>query len=127
MAKWIDGVARAGVHHVLCSGAGLLLIALFLSMAAVPSRAQESVVISITVKNHQFQPAEVHAPANRPITLRIRNQDSVPVEFESVKLRVEKVIAANSEGTINIRPLAPGRYNFLDDFHQSTKGVLVVQ
>jgi len=28
---------------------------------------------------------------------------------------------------INVRPLAPGRYEFFDDFHQQTRGVLVVQ
>jgi len=44
-----------------------------------------------------------------------------------VSLRVEKVIAASSEGAVNIRPLAPGRYEFFDDFQQETRGVLVVQ
>ena len=40
------------------------------------------------------------------------------MEFESVSLRVEKVVAAGSEGVVNVRPLAPGRYEFFDDFHQ---------
>jgi hypothetical protein len=49
------------------------------------------------------------------------------MEFESVSLRVEKVIAAGSEGVVNVRALAPGRYEFFDDFHQETRGVLVVE
>jgi hypothetical protein len=48
------------------------------------------------------------------------------MEFESVSLRVEKVIAANGEGIVNLRPLQPGRYNFFDDFNPQTKGTLVV-
>ena len=39
---------------------------------------------------------------------------------------VEKVIAANSRGLINLRPLQPGRYKFFDDFHPETQGTLVV-
>jgi Cupredoxin-like domain len=49
------------------------------------------------------------------------------MEFESVSLRVEKVVAPGGEGIINIRPLAPGRYEFIDDFHQETRGTLIVQ
>ena len=33
-----------------------------------------------------------------------------------MSLRVEKVIAPGSEGTVNVRALAPGRYEFFDDF-----------
>jgi hypothetical protein len=103
----------------------VLMAAMFGSNA--PLRAQEAVVIAISVKNHQFQPAQVRAPANRPITLRVRNLDTVAMEFESVSLRVEKVVAPNSEGIINVRALAPGSYEFFDDFHQQTRGTLIVQ
>jgi hypothetical protein len=37
------------------------------------------------------------------------------------------VVAPGSEGIINVRPLAPGRYEFFDDFHQEARGALVVQ
>jgi len=46
------------------------------------------------------------------------------MEFESVSLRVEKVIAPGAVGTVNVRPLAPGRYEFFDDFHPNTRGAL---
>ena len=95
--------------------------------AGPPARAQQTASISITVKNHRFQPAEVHAQANVPIVLLVKNLDSTPMEFESVSLRVEKVVTGNSEGVIRLRPLAPGSYNFFDDFHQETNGVLVVK
>ena len=106
-------------------GAAALLLAG--ALAAAPAQAQQPVSISISVKNHRFEPAQISAPANVPILLRVKNLDATPMEFESVSLRVEKVVTANGEGVIRIRPLAPGRYNFFDDFHQETTGVLVVQ
>ena len=90
------------------------------------SLAQEATV-SVSIKNHRFQPAEVQAPANVPIMLRVKNLDPTPMEFESVALRVEKVVAGNSEGVIRLRALSPGRYNFFDDFNPAANGVLVVK
>lgn len=106
--------------------ATMLLLAAMAGVAT-QARTQEAATISITVKNHRFQPAEAHAPANVPIMLRIKNLDATAMEFESVSLRVEKVVTPNSEGIIRLRPLSPGRYNFSDDFHQETNGVLVVR
>ena len=86
--------------------------------------AQErAAALAITVKDHRFEPAELRAPANRPISISVKNADSAPIEFESVSL----VIAPGTSGTVNVRPLAPGRYEFFDDFHQQTRGTLVVQ
>ncbi len=56
-----------------------------------------------------------------------RISNSTPMEFESVSLRVEKVVTGNGEGIIRLRPLEAGRYNFFDDFHQETNGILVVR
>jgi hypothetical protein len=90
--------------------------------------AQEAAVtIQISVKNHRFQPAEIHAAANKPINLMVKNLDATPMEFESVTLRVEKVVAGNSEGVIRLRALSPGRYDFFDDFHPESRGTLVAQ
>ena len=100
-------------------------VALALVVSAVIAQAQQT-SLTISVKNHHFEPAELHAPADVPITLTVKNLDSTPMEFESVKLRVEKVITGNSEGIIRLRALVPGRYNFFDDFNQQTTGVLVV-
>lgn len=104
-------------------GVALLLLA----AACLPARAEQAASVSISVKNHRFQPAQSHAPAKVPILLRVKNLDATPMEFESVSLRVEKVVTGNSEGVIRLRPLEPGSYNFFDDFHQETNGVLVVR
>jgi hypothetical protein len=91
------------------------------------SHAQQAATIEISVKGRHFQPAEIHAPANTPVILRVKNLDATAMEFESVSLRVEKVVAPGTEGVLNIRPLAPGQYEFFDDFHQETRGTLVVR
>lgn len=95
--------------------------------AASGGRAQDAAEVAVAVKDRHFQPGQIHAPANRPLSIKVRNLDAAAIEFESVSLRVEKVVAPGSEGVVHVRPLAPGRYEFFDDFHQETRGTLVVQ
>jgi len=104
-----------------------LFVALVLAAACFPAGAQQAASVSVSVKNHRFQPAQIQAPAKVPIELRVKNLDPTPMEFESVSLRVEKVVAGNSEGVIRLRPLEAGSYNFFDDFNPQTTGVLVVR
>jgi hypothetical protein len=101
-------------------------VCLALPLTSVTAWSAEQTEITISVQGHQFQPAEVHAPANKPLTLRIKNLDGAAMEFESASLRVEKVVAAGGEGVVRVRAVAAGRYEFLDDLHQQTRGVLVV-
>ena len=105
----------------------VLLAVLFIAAASLSLSAQQTAKVTVSVKNHRFQPAEIHAPANVPIELHVKNLDSAPMEFESVSLRVEKVVTGNGEGIIRLRPLTPGRYEFFDDFHQETRGALVAK
>jgi Cupredoxin-like domain len=105
-----------------------VIAVLALGIGSIKTQAQDAMTIWISIKNHRFQPSEIKAPAKKALKLTIKNLDSTPTEFESVSLHVEKVIAGNSEGIINLRPLAPGRYKFFDDFHPGTaKGILIVQ
>jgi heme/copper-type cytochrome/quinol oxidase subunit 2 len=111
---------------------GPIAVALALGVTALlfcgeGARAEQGAAVAISVKDHRFQPAEIHAPANRPLAIRVKNLDQAAMEFESVSLRVEKVIVPGGEGVVNIRPLAPGKYEFFDDFHQQTRGTLVVE
>jgi hypothetical protein len=92
-----------------------------------PSRAQQATEVQVTYSNGQFQPSELRAPADKPISVRVKNLDAKAMEFESKSLRVEKVVAAKSEGIINVRALKPGRYEFYDDFNEKARGALVVQ
>ena len=122
----VNLVRRGAVRPVSTLFAAALLTTAVL-FASERGNAQQSASVAISVKDHRFQPSQISAPANRPISIRVKNLDSAPMEFESVSLRVEKVIAPGSEGVVNVRALAPGRYEFFDDFHQETRGVLVVE
>ena len=92
-----------------------------------PFEAQQATEIQLTYSKGQFQPSEVRAPADKPIAFRVKNLDGKAMEFESKSLRVEKVVAAGSEGVINVRALKPGRYEFYDDFNEKARGALTVQ
>jgi hypothetical protein len=107
-----------------------LILAALCAIAVLPtsrSQAQQATEVQVTYSKGQFQPSELRAPADKPITVRVKNLDAKAMEFESKTLRVEKVVAANSEGVINVRPLKPGRYEFYDDFNEKARGALVVQ
>jgi Cupredoxin-like domain len=106
------------------------MFAALLAIAMLPlsaSQAQQATELQLTYSKGQFQPSELRAPADKPIAVRVKNLDAKAMEFESKSLRVEKVVAANSEGVINVRALKPGRYEFYDDFNEKARGALVVQ
>jgi plastocyanin len=108
---------------------GAFVLAALLVSAVTPSsapRAEDTVTLSITIKDHQFDPAELHAPPGTPIAIRVKNLNDVASEFESSDLHFEKIVAVGKEATVYVRPQQPGRYNFYDDFHQATQGYLVV-
>ena len=99
----------------------------FAMLQASSSQAQQATEINLTYSNGQFQPSQVSAPADKPISFRVKNLDAKAMEFESTSLRVEKVVAAGTEGVINVRALKPGRYEFYDDFNDKARGALTVQ
>jgi len=101
-----------------CAGAILM---------ASPLQAQQATEIQVSYSGGQFQPSQVSAPADKPVVFRVKNLDGKAMEFESKSLRVEKVVAAKSEGVINVRALKPGRYEFYDDFNEKARGTLTVQ
>lgn len=84
--------------------------------------------VSLTLANHKFSPAEIHVKANTPTTVTLTNNDDEVEEFDSVRLRIEKVVAGHSTGTMRWRALAPGRYPFMGEFHSETaQGVVVAE
>jgi heme/copper-type cytochrome/quinol oxidase subunit 2 len=98
----------------------------FVLASAGPVSAQQASV-SVTVKGEHFVPSTLHAPANKPIKIKVHNADKVPAEFESRTLRVEKIVPAGGTVVINVKPLVPGNYSFFDDFNPSNQGVLIAK
>jgi plastocyanin len=106
--------------------APLLALAAMVLAVAAPAFADEPAV-TIAIRDHQFVPSEVQIRANAKIELIIRNEQTTAAEFESAALHREKVVAAGKAASVFVGPLKPGRYEFFDDFHPATRGVLVVQ
>lgn len=100
----------------------LVCLLLVLAPAAVFAQAE---TFALAIKDHRFQPAELTVPAGKKFQLVVDNQDPSPEEFESRKLRVEKVIPGKTKATLTLGPLKPGTYPFVGEFHESTaKGTL---
>jgi hypothetical protein len=104
------------------------VFALALAAFAVCGAARGQEALSITIKNHKFEPAELKAPANKRITLTVVNDDPTPEEFDSKALKVEKVIPGNTKATVQFGPLKAGKYKFEGEFNSKTaQGVVIVE
>lgn len=87
-------------------------------------------VVTLTIENHAFSPKEVRIPAGQKIDLKVVNKDATPAEFESKPLAREKIIPGKSSAIIKIGPLTPGRYPFVEEYHENeaaAQGVIVVE
>ncbi|HEY1260909.1 MAG TPA: cupredoxin domain-containing protein [Stellaceae bacterium] len=82
---------------------------------------------SISLKNHLFVPSDLAIPAGVKVKLVVRNDNPTAAEFESKQLHREKVVAPGREVSVFVGPLAPGTYEFFDDFHPQTRGHLIVK
>jgi hypothetical protein len=106
----------------------ILLAAIALVSVVGAADAENAVEIQLSYKDKKFDPAEIGAPANTPIAIKLRNLDAGAMEFESKTLHVEKVVAAGGDATINVRAQKPGRYEFFDEYNEKTaRGALVVK
>ena len=84
--------------------------------------------IPLELKDHKFTPAEIHVKANVPNIIVMTNDDATAEEFDSTSLKVEKVVPGHSSGNVRLRPLAPGRYPFMGEYHSDTaQGIVVAE
>ena len=99
----------------------MLLRALFiLILCTGTALAQEAARPLLTIRDHRFTPSELRIPAYQPRVIDVQNDDPTAEEFESPDLGVEKVIAAGRRSPVRIRPLAPGTYKFIGEYHADT-------
>ena len=90
------------------------------------SAAEEE--FAITIKDHRFDPSEIHVPANQKVKLIINNLDATPEEFDSHDLNREKIVVGGGKITIYIGPLKPGRYAFEGEFNADTaQGAVIAE
>ena len=96
----------------------------FALSAAVADEAPQGLVL----KDHKFSPSIIRVRANQPTIISLTNHDDTAEEFDSTALKVEKVVASGASGNIRLRPLAPGRYPFIGEFHSETaQGVVIAE
>ena len=105
----------------------LASIAVLLLLGTLPGLAAEPTPVAISIRDHQFVPAEVAVPIGVKVELTVRNEQAVPAEFESSSLHREKVVPPGAAVSVYIGPLEAGRYEFFDDFHPTTRGNVVAR
>jgi hypothetical protein len=105
-----------------------LAAAALVAITAGAAIAQSATEIQLSYKDKKFDPAEISAPANTPIVIKLKNLDAKAMEFESKTLKVEKVVAGSSDATINVRAQKPGRHEFFDEYNEKVaRGALVIK
>ena len=102
----------------------LLAAAALLATSAASAEAP----IALTLQNHKFTPNVIRVKANQPSMIVMANKDATAEEFDSSDLKIEKVVAGKSSGSIRIRALKPGTYHFMGEYHAATaQGVVIAQ
>jgi heme/copper-type cytochrome/quinol oxidase subunit 2 len=108
-------------------------IALVIGTAAVlalaaSSFADEGAMPQLRFEHGTFAPGTLAVPANKPFKVKVTNGSDTPIEFESFELHRERVVPPGETITVHMPSLAPGNYQFFDDFHHEVpKGLIVSQ
>lgn len=109
--------------HVLRTIALAMAVLLF-----APAQAGASDLLTYTVvgKEGKLIPDKLEVPAGMRFKIVLRNEGHDAIEFESLRLRKEKVLAPGVESFMVIAPLKPGEYEFFDEFHPNTGRCLII-
>jgi hypothetical protein len=102
-------------------------ILLAAALYAGPAQA-ELPTYTVVAKDGRLTPVTLAVPAGVRFKIVIRNEGREPIEFESLQLRKEKVLAPGAQSFVVIAPLKPGKYDYFDEFHPDTsKGRIVAK
>ncbi|HEX7971252.1 MAG TPA: cupredoxin domain-containing protein [Thiobacillus sp.] len=117
--------ALSWLHRVV--GPLALMAAAFLLMP-VQAGAADLPTYTVVARDGRLIPDVLNVPAGVRFKIAVRNQGHDAIEFESLQLRKEKVLAPGAESFVVIAPLKPGEYDFFDEFHPDTgRGRIVVK
>lgn len=107
-------------------GAALIIASALLP--GQPVQAGEPWVVVLEMNDGILTPERIEIPANTEVKIIVRNTGTTPAEFESLRLRKEKVLAPGAESFVVIRRATAGEYPFFDEFHPDTgQGVIVAR
>jgi len=96
--------------------AGLILAGLAGVLLPSVALAEELPTFTIEMKDGVMTPDHLDVPAGKDVKIVIKNTGTTPAEFESKRLRKEKVLAPGAESFVVLRGLSAGDYTFFDDF-----------
>ena len=118
---------RATSSILRAAGLAALGSAVVAALAPAPLRAGDPTFV-LTLQNDLFTPAELKVPAGKPFVLKVVNKEKAGVEIEAKDLKIEKVVAANSEMTARVRAQKPGRYLLVNEYKEDlVKAFIVVE
>lgn len=104
-----------------------ILAALFWA-APLAAAAVELPTYTIELNNGVMTPMRLEVSAGTRFKIVLINSGTEPAEFESLRLRKEKVLAPGVTSFVVINGLAAGEYSFFDDFHLSAgEGAIVAR
>ena len=104
-----------------------IALSTMLAAFAMPSTSRAADDYSrLSFQNGRVEPANLTLPANTPVKLQVTNAGDAVIEFESFELNRERVVQPGQTITVNLPPLSPGSYAFVDDFSDgAVKGQIV--
>jgi len=106
----------------------LLLLLLALTWSSAPALGGELPAYDLELHNGKLTPSRIVVRAKTRFKINLHNTGNTPVEFESRRLRQEKVLGPGVSSFVVIYPLKPGEYEFFDEFHlPDATGVIVAQ
>ncbi len=98
------------------------------AVLALSTPALADAPITLTLKNHKFTPDVIKVKANQPAMIMLINKDDTAEEFDSSVAEGREGRGGHGKGNIRLRPLAPGKYPFMGEYHAATaQGVVIAE
>lgn len=107
-----------------------LALPLCFALAPFPSLAAEMPVFEMELRDGVVTPTRIEVEAGTTFKVVLRNTGATAAEFESLRMRKEKVLGPGVTSFVVIRRLSPGSYPFFDEFHmdkETAHGVIVAR
>jgi hypothetical protein len=98
------------------------ILFVLLVLLALPAHGGPLPTYELAIADGHFTPPNLRVPAGQRFKIIVHNVGQGPIEFESLPLRVEKVLSPGVTSFVVIHPLKPGRYAFFDEFHLDLPG-----
>lgn len=98
------------------------ILPLIVLILALPAWGAPLPTYELQISDGHFTPPSLTVPAGQRFKIIVHNVGQGPIEFESLPLRVEKVLSPGVTSFVVIHPLKPGRYGFFDEFHLDLPG-----